>query len=175
MVAFVIVGGQKRITKIAEFVVPFMALIYIIGSIIILFMFSDQIGNVISSIFTDAFSLKSVAGGAAGTVMRNAIRYGVARGLFSNEAGMGSTPHAHALANVKDPSIQGFVGMAGVFVDTMLICTSTALVIMVTGAYKDGSLQSVAITQEAFRIAFGESGLTFLFRFHDNHGLVYLW
>lgn len=162
MVAFVIVGGQKRITKIAEFVVPFMALIYIIGSIIILFMFSDQIGNVISSIFTDAFSLKSVAGGAAGTVMRNAIRYGVARGLFSNEAGMGSTPHAHALANVKDPSIQGFVGMAGVFVDTMLICTSTALVIMVTGAYKDGSLQSVAITQEAFRIAFGESGLTFL-------------
>jgi len=125
-------------------------------------MFSDQIVPVFKAIFTEAFSLKSAAGGAAGTVMRYAIRYGVARGLFSNEAGMGSTPHAHALANVKDPSIQGFVAMAGVFVDTMLICTATALVIMVTGAYKDGSLQSVAITQAAFQHAFGNTGLVFL-------------
>lgn len=162
LVALVIVGGQRRITSIAELVVPFMALVYILGSIVILFMFSDQIVPVFKAIFTEAFSLKSAAGGAAGTVMRYAIRYGVARGLFSNEAGMGSTPHAHALANVKDPSIQGFVAMAGVFVDTMLICTATALVIMVTGAYKDGSLQSVAITQAAFQHAFGNTGLVFL-------------
>lgn len=162
LVALVIVGGQRRITSIAELVVPFMALVYILGSIVILFMFSDQIVPVFKAIFTEAFSLKSAAGGAAGTAMRYAIRYGVARGLFSNEAGMGSTPHAHALANVKDPSIQGFVAMAGVFVDTMLICTATALVIMVTGAYKDGSLQSVAITQAAFQHAFGNTGLVFL-------------
>lgn len=162
LVALVIVGGQRRITSIAELVVPFMALVYILGSIVILFMFSDQIVPVFKAIFTEAFSLKSAAGGAAGTAMRHAIRYGVARGLFSNEAGMGSTPHAHALANVKDPSIQGFVAMAGVFVDTMLICTATALVIMVTGAYKDGSLQSVAITQAAFQHAFGNTGLVFL-------------
>ncbi len=162
LVALVIVGGQRRITRIAEFVVPFMALIYILGSIVILFMFGNQIIPVFKAIFTEAFSMKSAAGGAAGTVMTCAIRYGVARGLFSNEAGMGSTPHAHAMASVKDPSIQGFVAMAGVFVDTMLICTATALVIMVTGVYKDGSLQSVAITQVAFEHAFGNTGLVFL-------------
>ena len=113
-------------------------------------------------ILCEAFSTKAAAGGAAGTVMKYAIRYGVARGLFSNEAGMGSTPHAHAMAHVKDPAIQGFVAMAGVFVDTLLICTSTAFVIMLTGAYTDGSLKSVAITQEAFNRAFGQGGVTFL-------------
>ena len=153
LVATVIMGGQRRITTIAELVVPFMALAYIIGSIVIVVMYADQLSYVMSTIFKDAFSLEAVAGGAAGTVMREAIRYGVARGLFSNEAGMGSTPHAHALAHVKDPSIQGFVAMAGVFI-TLLICTSTAMVILLTGTYNSG-LASVAITQEAFRMTFG--------------------
>ena len=125
-------------------------------------MFADQLPSVIRTIFHDAFSLQSAAGGAAGTVMKYAIRYGVARGLFSNEAGMGSTPHAHALADVKDPSEQGFVAMAGVFVDTVLICTSTAFVIMLTGSYHNTALKSVAITQQGFEIAFGEGGIVFL-------------
>ena len=162
VVAVVVIGGQRRITAIAELLVPFMAVVYIVGSLIIIYMFADQLPSVIRTIFHDAFSLQSAAGGAAGTVMKYAIRYGVARGLFSNEAGMGSTPHAHALADVKDPSEQGFVAMAGVFVDTVLICTSTAFVIMLTGSYHNTALKSVAITQQGFEIAFGEGGIVFL-------------
>ena len=94
VVAVVVIGGQRRITAIAELLVPFMAIVYIVGSLIIIYMFADQLPSVIRTIFHDAFSLQSAAGGAAGTVMKYAIRYGVARGLFSNEAGMGSTPHA---------------------------------------------------------------------------------
>ena len=162
VVGVVIIGGQRRITAIAELLVPFMAVVYILGSLVIIYMFADQLPHVIRTIFQDAFSMKSAAGGAAGTVMKYAIRYGVARGLFSNEAGMGSTPHAHALADVKDPSEQGFVAMAGVFVDTVLICTSTAFVIMLTGSFQNLSLKSVAITQEGFEIAFGNGGIIFL-------------
>ena len=161
LVAVVIVGGQKRVTTIAELVVPFMALAYIVGAIIILFMYSEQILPVFESIFGDAFSTKAAAGGAAGSVMKYAIRYGVSRGLFSNEAGMGSTPHAHALAHVKDPSIQGFVAMSGVFVD-LLICTATALIILLTGAYAEPGLISVQITQRAFEETFGQAGVIFL-------------
>ena len=134
LVAIVIVGGQKRVTTIAELVVPFMAVAYILGAIIILFIYSDQIQHVFLSIFEEAFSTEAAAGGAAGTVMKYAIRYGISRGLFSNEAGMGSTPHAHALANVKDPSIQGFVAMSGVFVD-LLICSATAFIILLIFAF----------------------------------------
>lgn len=160
VVAVAIMGGQKRITSIAELVVPFMAIAYILGSIVIMVMYADQLPYVFSTIFHDAFSTSAIGGAGAGIAMKEAIRYGVARGLFSNEAGMGSTPHAHALADVKDPSQQGFVAMAGVFI-TLLICTSTALVILVTGTYNSG-LQSVAITQEAFRLTFGQAGIVFL-------------
>lgn len=162
LVALVIMGGQRRITTIAEFVVPFMALIYILGSFVVLFLYIGDVPDMFQSVVSEAFSTKAAAGGAAGTVMKFAIRYGVARGLFSNEAGMGSTPHAHAMAHVKDPAIQGFVAMAGVFVDTILICSSTAFVIMLTGAYQGTDLKSVAITQEAFSRAFGSGGVTFL-------------
>lgn len=162
VVAVVIIGGQRRITSLAELLVPFMAVVYIIGSLVIIFMFADHLPYVFRTIFHDAFSMEAAGGGAAGTVMKYAIRYGVARGLFSNEAGMGSTPHAHALADVKDPSEQGFVAMAGVFVDTVLICSSTAFVIMLTGSFEKTSLKSVAITQAGFETAFGESGIIFL-------------
>lgn len=161
LVAIVIVGGQKRVTTIAELVVPFMAVAYILGAIIILFIYSDQIQHVFLSIFEDAFSTEAAAGGAAGTVMKYAIRYGISRGLFSNEAGMGSTPHAHALANVKDPSIQGFVAMSGVFVD-LLICSATAFIILLTGVHDDTGLISVQITQKAFEQTFGHGGVIFL-------------
>lgn len=162
VVAVVIIGGQRRITSLAELLVPFMAVVYIIGSLVIVFMFADHLPYVFRTIFHDAFSMEAAGGGAAGTVMKYAIRYGVARGLFSNEAGMGSTPHAHALADVKDPSEQGFVAMAGVFVDTVLICSSTAFVIMLTGSFENTALKSVAITQAGFETAFGESGIIFL-------------
>lgn len=162
VVAVVIIGGQRRITSLAELLVPFMAVVYIIGSLVIIFMFADHLPYVFRTISHDAFSMEAAGGGAAGTGMKYAIRYGVARGLFSNEAGMGSTPHAHALADVKDPSEQGFVAMAGVFVDTVLICSSTAFVIMLTGSFENTSLKSVAITQAGFETAFGESGIIFL-------------
>ena len=161
LVGLVIMGGQQRITSVAELVVPFMAVAYILGSVIIMVMCADKLPEVFTGIFSEAFSTKAAAGGAVGTVMKYAIRYGVARGLFSNEAGMGTTPHAHALAEVKDPSVQGFVAMSGVFI-TLLICTSTALVILLTGAFADTSLQSVEITQTAFNQTFGRAGVIFL-------------
>ena len=95
VVAVVIIGGQRRITSLAELLVPFMAVVYIIGSLVIIFIFADHLPYVFRTIFHDAFSMEAAGGGAAGTVMKYAIRYGVARGLFSNEAGTGSTPHGH--------------------------------------------------------------------------------
>lgn len=161
VVAIAILGGQQRVTSIAELLVPFMAITYILGSVIIMVLYADQLGTVFARIFEDAFSTQAAAGGAAGTVMKYAIRYGVARGLFSNEAGMGTTPHAHALAEVKHPAVQGFVAMSGVFI-TLLICTSTALVILLTGVWSDPSLKSVAISQQAFQMTFGNAGIIFL-------------
>ena len=161
LVGFVVMGGLKRITTMAELVVPFMALIYIIGAAIILYIYREHLHIVFRAVFTEAFSTQAVVGGMAGTVMKEAIKNGVARGLFSNEAGMGSTPHAHATANVKDPCMQGFVAMAGVVVDTIVICSITALIVLATDAHVSGH-SSVAITQFAFETAFGKAGAIFL-------------
>lgn len=161
LVGFVVMGGVKRITSMAELVVPFMALIYIIGSCAILYIYRHHLGLVFSGVFREAFSTEAVIGGMAGTVMKEAIKNGVARGLFSNEAGMGSTPHAHATAKVKDPCIQGFVAMAGVIVDTIVICSITALIVLATDAHMSGA-KAVAITQYAFTAAFGKAGTIFL-------------
>jgi amino acid carrier protein len=161
VVGIVIIGGQRRITSVAELVVPFMAIAYILGSLIIMVLYYDAIPHVFGEIFSEAFSTKAAAGGAAGMAIKYAIRYGVARGLFSNEAGMGTSPHAHAMAEVKDPAMQGFVAMSGVFI-TLLICTSTALVILLTGVHTRSGLESTAITQEAFDMVFGKVGIIFL-------------
>ncbi len=161
LAALVFIGGMKRIANFAELVVPFMALLYIIGAILILFRFKDQVGPALSSIFTGAFTPQAAIGGGAGIAVKQAIRFGVARGLFSNEAGMGSTPHAHATANVKHPVQQGMVAMVGVFIDTMVVCTFTALIILVTNAHTSG-LEAALITQEAFTRAFGGGGTIFL-------------
>ena len=161
VVGIVIIGGQRRITSVAELVVPFMAIAYILGSLIIMVLYYNAIPHVFGEIFSEAFSTKAAAGGAAGMAIKYAIRYGVARGLFSNEAGMGTSPHAHAMAEVKDPAMQGFVAMSGVFI-TLLICTSTALVILLTGAHTRSGLESTAITQEAFDMVFGKVGIIFL-------------
>ena len=153
----IIVGGVNRIANVAEFVVPFMAVIYIICAVVILFQFSDHISPMINHIFVAAFNPEAVLGGAAGIGMREAVRFGVARGLFSNEAGMGSTPHAHATADVNHPVQQGMAAFVGVFIDTILVCTATALIILLTDADKLG-LQGAAVTQQAFVIAFGGFG-----------------
>lgn len=153
----IFIGGINRIANFAQFVVPFMALIYIIGAVVILFMFGEHIGGMIHDIFVAAFNPQAVLGGAAGIGVREAIRYGVARGLFSNEAGMGSTPHAHATANVKHPALQGMAAFVSIFIDTFLVCSATALIILLTDAHTLG-LKGAAVTQQAFISAFGGFG-----------------
>ena len=157
LAGLIIVGGVNRIANVAQFVVPFMAVIYIICAVVILFQFSDHISPMINHIFVAAFNPEAVLGGAAGIGMREAVRFGVARGLFSNEAGMGSTPHAHATADVNHPVQQGMAAFVGVFIDTILVCTATALIVLLTDADKLG-LQGAAVTQQAFVIAFGGFG-----------------
>lgn len=159
--SFIFIGGQNRIARFAETVVPFMAAIYILGTIVVFVKFNDRILDIIKLIFNSAFSIEAVAGGVAGITVKQVIRYGVARGLFSNEAGMGSTPNSHAAAKVAHPGIQGSVAMVGVFVDTILVCTATAFVVLVTGADKSGK-EGAMITMEGFKIAFGDTGAKFL-------------
>lgn len=161
MAGLIFIGGMKRIASFAEMVVPVMAAVYILGSIIVITIYSGNIMPVFKSIFVEAFNPSSVMGGAAGIGVQQAIRFGIARGLFSNEAGMGSTPNSHAVADVSHPAEQGLSAMIAVFIDTVLVCTATALVILVTGSQASGAV-GVGITQEAFRIAFGPIGEKFL-------------
>ena len=159
--AFIFLGGINRIARVTEKVVPLMALIYIIGCLIILFMNGNGVGTAFHDIFVAAFAPESVLGGALGVTVQKAMRFGVARGLFSNEAGMGSTPHAHATADVKHPGDQGVIAMMGVFIDTFVILTLTALVILSTGALSSGETGS-ALAQVAFDSAFGSFGKIFI-------------
>lgn len=157
LAGMIFIGGIHRIANFAQLVVPFMAVVYILCAIVILFMFSGHILPTIQHIVVGAFNPQAIGGGVLGITMKEAIRFGIARGLFSNEAGMGSTPHAHATALVAHPVLQGFTAFIGVFVDTILVCTSTALIILLTGADQLG-LAGALVTQEAFHIAFGEIG-----------------
>lgn len=160
--ALVFIGGMKRIASFAELVVPVMALLYILGSIIVMIIFRDQVVPSLRAIFIGAFNPAAVGGGIIGTTVTQAMRYGVTRGLFSNEAGMGSTPHAHAAAEVKHPVEQGLVAMVGVWICTVIVCTSTAMVVLVTGSNADPSLSGALVTQNAFTLAFGKFGEHFL-------------
>lgn len=157
----ILIGGMKRIANFAELVVPFMAILYIAGSAIIIFKNPTTIIPAFKSIFQGAFTTKAAVGGALGVTMKQAARYGIARGLFSNEAGMGSTPHAHAVANVAHPAQQGMVAMVGVIIDTLVICTITALINLVTGANTLG-LTGIEMTQKAFELGLGKFGLVFI-------------
>lgn len=159
--AFIFLGGVKRIASVTEKLVPIMALFYIIGCIVILCINHAALIESIKSIFIGAFQPQALAGGIAGVTVKEAMRYGVARGLFSNEAGMGSTPHAHALAKVKKPQDQGIIAMVGVFIDTFIILTLTALVILTSGALSTGATGSV-LAQTAFNQAFGQFGSVFI-------------
>lgn len=159
--AFIFLGGVKRIASVTEKLVPIMALFYILGCIVILVINHAALIDSIKSIFIGAFQPQALAGGIAGVTVKEAMRYGVARGLFSNEAGMGSTPHAHALAKVDKPQDQGIIAMVGVFIDTFIILTLTALVILTSGALSTGATGSV-LAQTAFNQAFGQFGSVFI-------------
>lgn len=157
----VISGGMGRIAKFTELIVPIMAVIYIVGSLVLLIKMRTNILPVLKAIFIQAFSSKAVLGGTAGFAVKEAIRYGVARGLFSNEAGMGSTPNSHAVADVNHPVEQGLAAMIGVFFSTIVICSVTALIILTTGANTSGA-DGINISMVAFGSIFGDPGKKFL-------------
>jgi AGCS family alanine or glycine:cation symporter len=139
----VIIGGIKRIGAFTEKLVPFMSAIYIVGGLWLIIANASQLPRAFSLIFTNAFTGTAAVGGFAGTVMMQAIRYGVARGIFTNEAGLGSAPIAHAAATTDHPVRQGLWGVFEVFMDTIVICSITALSIMVTGVWESGESGAV--------------------------------
>ena len=159
--AFIFLGGVQRIAAVTEKIVPIMAAFYIVGCVVILVMNYKALPNAFTQIFVLAFNPQAMAGGVAGVTVQQAMRFGVARGLFSNEAGMGSTPHAHALAKVNHPREQGAVAILGVFIDTFVVLTLTGLVLITSGLIPEG-LTGTALTQAAFSQAFGGFGPVFI-------------
>jgi len=147
--AAVILGGIKRIGQVTELLVPFMAILYLLGGAVILITHAGRIPDAFALVFEGAFSGTAAAGGFAGSTIAMALRMGVARGLFSNEAGLGSAPMVHAAADTDHPVRQGMYGIFEVFVDTLLICTTTGLVILVTGAWTSGA-DGAALSVSAF-------------------------
>ena len=159
--AYVFFGGVGRIASLTEKIVPIMAGLYLLGGLYILVRFGAKIPHMFWMIIDGAFDPKAATGGLIGATIKEAVRYGVARGLFSNEAGMGSTPHAHAVAKVDHPAEQGLAAIMGVFIDTFVVLNMTAFVIFVTGAL-DGKTSGISLTQNAFRIGLGDWGLPFV-------------
>jgi len=158
LVGLVIIGGIRRIAAVAEKLVPTMILLYFAGSILILLFKVTAIPAALLLIFESAFSPQAALGGAVGIGIQQAIRYGVARGILSNESGLGSAPIAHGAAKTKNPVRQGKIAMMGTFIDTIVVCSLTATVITVTGAYEKGplyvapgeALNSIDMTTYAF-------------------------
>ena len=158
---FIFVGGTKRLAAVVEKMVPIMAAVYIVGSLVLIGMNITALPGALKMIFVGAFAPKAILGGAAGITVREAIRYGIARGLFSNEAGMGSTPHAHARAAAKNPHEQGLTAMISVFIDTFVVLNLTVFTILTSGAMATGK-DGIALTQEAFVSNFGGFGDIFV-------------
>lgn len=161
LAGFIFIGGIKRIAGFAEKMVPLMAGVYVLGAIYIMICYAGDILPTFKEIFVGAFNPSAATGGVIGASVKEAIRYGVARGLFSNEAGMGSTPHAHAIARVKHPVEQGLAAIIGLFIDTFIVLTATALVILVTGSL-DGTKTGIELTQAAFVKGMGTAGSGFV-------------
>lgn len=159
--AFIFLGGVQRIAAVTEKVVPIMAAFYILGCIVILVINAKALPGALAQVFVLAFEPQAMAGGIAGVTVQQSMRFGVARGLFSNEAGLGSTPHAHALAKVERPQDQGAVAILGVFVDTFVVLTLTGLVLITSGLIPQGMTGTV-LTQAAFSQAFGGFGPIFI-------------
>lgn len=161
-VALVVIGGVKRIASVSQVIVPFMAVIYIAFSVLLIVLNIKEIPAAFVEIIQSAFGIKAAAGGALGAIIM-AMQKGIARGIFSNEAGLGSAPIAAAAAQTKEPVRQGLVSMTGTFIDTIVICTMTGLSIVLTGAHMQG-LEGVAVTTYAFQkgLPFGESVCSFI-------------
>ncbi len=147
--AAVILGGIKRIGQFTELLVPFMALLYLGGGFVILVTHASRLPDAFALVFDSAFTGTAATGGFAGSTIAMALRFGIARGLFSNEAGLGSAPMVHAAANTDHPVRQGLYGIFEVFVDTLLICTTTGLVILVTDSWTSGAT-GAALSVQAF-------------------------
>jgi len=149
LVGMVLIGGIKRIGHVASSLVPLMAISYVFIGLIALAVNADQIPAALAMVFKHAFSPIAAEGGFAGAAVWAAIRFGVARGIFSNEAGLGSAPIAHAAAQTKNPVTQGMVAMLGTFIDTIIVCSITGLVIITSGAWNSGET-GAALTSLAF-------------------------
>ena len=148
-VALVLIGGIKRIANVSQVVVPFMAIIYVVISVVLLVCNVKEIPVAFVTIVKGAFNPRAVTGGIAGSIIV-AMQSGIARGIFSNEAGLGSAPIAAAAAKTKEPVRQGLVSMTGTFIDTIIICTMTGLAIVITGAWQVEGIEGVAVTTYAF-------------------------
>ena len=157
LVGIAVFGGLKSISKVSTAVVPFMAIVYILGTLTVILFNIEKVPATLALIFTSAFSPVAAVGGFAGASIRMAIQNGVARGVFSNESGLGSAPIAAAAAKTNEPVEQGLISMTGTFIDTLIICTLTGLTILVTGVWS-GDLNGVVLTQSAFSTVFSHFG-----------------
>lgn len=168
VVAVILMGGMDRIATFSENIVPIMAFAYIFGSLIVVIVNRSNFLPAIKAIFVGAFTPQAISGGALGITVQSAIRFGLSRGLFSNEAGMGSTPHSHAVASTDHPAEQGFVAMIGVFIATFIICLSTVMVNLTSGSYNSAipasEMAQVAslMTQKGFELVFSGIGAKFV-------------
>src|SRR5699024_10988885 len=156
--AIIIFGGVKRIVKVTQLVVPIMAIFYLIVALYIVVTNISEIPTVFNLIISEALGLKEVVGGGIGAALMEGIR----RGLFSNEAGMGSVPNAAATANVSHPAKQGLVHSLGVFFDTIIICSATAFIIILAGLYTIGEQNGIILTQESLALHVGQWATYFI-------------
>ncbi|CAM3788365.1 alanine/glycine:cation symporter family protein [Parendozoicomonas haliclonae] len=162
LVGVVVFGGVKRLAEVASYLVPFMAAIYISCTLFVILSNFELIDDVFQLIMTQAFNFDSAAGGVGGYTIALAFRFGLARGLFSNDAGTGTAPSMHATAVVKHPVNQGFSAMLGVFFTTIIVCSCTAFTILITGAMDSGTT-GIVLVQETFSVAYGEYGKFIVF------------
>ena len=151
LVGLVLVGGIRRIGQVASALVPLMAVSYVVIGLVALAVNATELPAAFAMVFTDAFTGTAAEGGFAGAAVWAAIRFGVARGVFSNEAGLGSAPIAHAAAQTRNPINQGMVAMLGTFIDTIIVCTITGMVIITSGAWTSGE-SGAALTSNAFAL-----------------------
>ena len=168
LAGLVILGGIKRIASVTEKLVPFMAILYIAGALTVCIIHIDQFGAVFGSIFKGAFALKAVGGGIVGSGVKLAITWGMKRGVFSNEAGLGSSVMVHSSSNVKEPVRQGMWGIFEVFADTIVVCTLTAFTVLSSGLVDLNtgevlsSAEDSALVGQAFATVFGSAGPAFI-------------
>ena len=153
LAALIIIGGLQRIAYVAERIVPFMAVLYVVGALVVFFVHINSVGAMFAAIFRFAFGANAVVGGAAGIVIREAITQGFKRGVFSNEAGLGSSVMVHSSSNVKEPVTQGMWGIFEVFFDTFVVCTMTAIVVLSSGYIDLQTGLAVAGTDDATLVA----------------------